>query len=129
VDQRLVVGGLRYGPTDFGFDGNTSTLGANNADMIHTVTHAGAGLVMNFNMLKPAYRGAATLGVQHSRDIGAGDPWSTVPVTDASSGPTNGVTFIVTPGGGATNAVQAVIGSGEADGTGKLFGRLRALNP
>ena len=38
VDPRLVVGGLKYGPTDFGFDGNTPTLGANNADMIHTGT-------------------------------------------------------------------------------------------
>ena len=94
-----------------------------------TFTHTGAGLVMNFNMLKPAHRGTASLGVQHSRDIGAGDPWTVVPVTDASSGPTNGVTFIVTPGGGTTNAVQAIIGSAEAGGTGKLFGRLRALNP
>lgn len=58
-----------------------------------------------------------------------GQPWATAPVPDASGGPTNGVTFIVTPGGGTTNSVQATIGSGEADGTGKLFGRLRADPP
>jgi hypothetical protein len=94
-----------------------------------TFTQTSAGLVMNFNMLKPANRGTTTLSVMHSRDIGMADPWTTVPVTDTNSGPTNGVTFIVTPGGGTTDAVQATISTSEASGTGKLFGRLKALNP
>jgi len=94
-----------------------------------TVSETGDALVLNFNMLKPANRGTATLSVQHSRDIGLADPWTTAPVTDSNSGPTNGVTFIVTPGAGTTNSVQAMIGSSEADGTNKLFGRLRAHRP
>jgi autotransporter-associated beta strand protein len=94
-----------------------------------TVTRTVSGLVINFNLLKPANRGTATLGVQHSRDIGGIDPWTTVSVPDTSGGPTSGVTFIVTPGTGTTNAVQATIHSSEAEGTGKLFGRLRALTP
>ena len=94
-----------------------------------TVIQSGGALVMNFNMLKPANRGTATLSVQHSRDTGTADPWTTAPVPDSSGGPTDGVTFIVTPGGGTTNAVQSTIGSGEAGGTNKLFGRLKAHNP
>ena len=77
-------------------------------------------------MLKPANRGTATLSVENSRDIGIADPWATVLVTDSSSGPTNGVTFVLTPGGGTTNAVQSTTGSAEAGGTRKLFARLKS---
>jgi autotransporter-associated beta strand protein len=93
------------------------------------VSQTVSGLVIQFNMLKPSNRGTATIGVQHSRDIGGDDPWTTVPVPNSSGGPTNGVTFLVTPGGGTVDTVQATISSSEAEGTGKLFGRLRALNP
>jgi hypothetical protein len=79
-----------------------------------TVSQARGNLTLSFNMLKPANRGTATLSVQHSRDLGIADPWTTVPATDVNSGTTNGI--------------QAVIGSAEAGGTGKLFGRLQA-NP
>lgn len=94
-----------------------------------SVTQTGSGLVLNFNMLKPTNRGTATLNVQHSHDIGIADPWTTVPVPNESGGPTAGVTFIVTPGGGTTDAVQATISSSEASGSGKLFGCLKALTP
>jgi len=89
------------------------------------VTQSGGNLVISFNLLKPANRGTATLSVEHSSDLGIADPWTTVLATDSSSGPTNGVTFLVTPGGGTTNAVQATIDSAQGGGAGKLFGRLK----
>jgi beta-lactam-binding protein with PASTA domain/methionine-rich copper-binding protein CopC len=94
-----------------------------------TASFVGGALVLNFNMLKAANRGNATLRVQHSRDMGIADPWSAVLVPDTSGGPTNGVSFIVSPGVGNTNAVQATISSSESGGTGKLFGNLRSHNP
>lgn len=117
-----------------GVDNGTAFLlgaaGPNAAVTIPTVTQTPAGLVLNFNMLKPANRGTATLGVEHSRDLGSpADPWTTVLVTDVNSGPTSGVTFAVGSGAGATNPVTATISASEAGGTGKLFGRLKAMNP
>lgn len=50
-----------------------------------------------------------------------------VAVPDASGGSTGGVTFTVTPGS-PTNSVTATISSSET-AAGKLFGRLKALNP
>jgi hypothetical protein len=70
-----------------------------------------------------ASRGTATLSVEHSRDLGIGDPWTTVAVPDTSEGPTSGVTFVVS--GSGTLDVEATIGSAEA-AAGKLFGRLKA---
>jgi autotransporter-associated beta strand protein len=102
--------------------------GPSGAVTLPTVSQASGNLTLSFNMLKPANRGTATLSVQHSRDLGIADPWTTVPATDVNSGPTSGVTFTITPGGGSTNGIQATIGSAEAGGTGKLFGRLQA-NP
>lgn len=70
------------------------------------------------------------LYVEHSHDLGGNDPWtSSAPVTDSAGGPTvNGVTLGVIPGL-PLNSVTATIGAAQADGTGKLHARLRAVNP
>ncbi|MCH7229061.1 hypothetical protein, partial [Haloferula sp. A504] len=103
---------------------------ANAAGLLPTVTETGGGLVMNFNCLPTADRGAAELRVEHSSDLGVGDPWTAtvdqVPDADDATAD-NGVTFLVTPGT-PTNAVTATIGISEAAG-GKLFGRLTAVLP
>jgi hypothetical protein len=82
---------------------------------------------MTFNMLNAASRGSATLSVEHSSDLGISDAWTTVLVPETSDGPTSGVTFAVTPGS-PLNRVTATISSSES-ANGKLFGRLRAVNP
>jgi autotransporter-associated beta strand protein len=89
---------------------------------------SGGNLVISFNLLKPINRGTAVLSVEHSSDLGIADPWTTVLATDSNSGPTNGVTFVVTPGSGTTNAVQATINSAQGGGAGKLFGRLKCTS-
>ena len=73
-------------------------------------------------MLNAANRGSATLLVDHSGDLGGIGPWTRVPVPDTSGGPTDGVTFVVTPGD-PLNAVEATVADSEAVG-GTLFGRL-----
>jgi autotransporter-associated beta strand protein len=93
--------------------------------LLPTVSSSGGSLVLTFSMLNATSRGSATLGVQHSRDLGLSDQWTTVLVPDASDGPTNGVTFNVVDGN-PRNTVTATISSTEAAGGGKLFGRLIA---
>lgn len=89
-----------------------------------TVTQSGGSLILsNFLSRNDANRGTATLYVEHSSDLGIGDPWVAVPVTDAGT-PASGVTFSVTTAN-PNNTVTATISSSEAAG-GKLFGRLNA---
>jgi hypothetical protein len=108
-------------------------LGAANKDadargLLPAPVRTNDGLKLTFNMLNAAKRGTATLSVEHSGTLGAApDPWTTVPVPDANGGPTNGVTFTVTPGD-PTNSVEAVILYSESV-NGKLFGRLKATRP
>jgi len=102
-------------------------LGATNLNSVITlppVTHSGGGLTLTFSMRNAASRGSAKLTVEHSHDVGLSDPWTAVLVTDGNSGPTNGVTFVVTPGSPSNN-VQATISSSQAS-SGKLFARLKA---
>jgi fibronectin-binding autotransporter adhesin len=100
---------------------------ANALGLLPAVTQSGGGLIMTFNMLNSSARGTATLNVEHSSDVGISDPWTGAVVPDVSGGPTNGVTFVVTPGS-PTNSVTATISSTEA-ASGKLFGRLKGNNP
>jgi hypothetical protein len=82
------------------------------------------GLTLTFNCRNADTRGTAALSVQHSANLGDGDPWlsALVPDTAGTSGPVNGVTFQVTLGD-PLNTVTATIDSAEAiDGT--LFGRV-----
>jgi hypothetical protein len=75
-------------------------------------------------MRNAANRGAATLAVQWSSDLGATDLWSAnqavVPEDDAT---VNGVVFDITPGD-PLNTVTATLPAAEASG-GKLFSRLK----
>jgi autotransporter-associated beta strand protein len=112
-------------------NGMAFLLGASNPTATVTepvAIQSGGNLVISFNLLKPINRGTAVLSVEHSSDLGIADPWTTVLATDSNSGPTNGVTFVVTPGSGTTNAVQATINSAQGDGAGKLFGRLKCTS-
>ncbi len=90
VDQRLVVGGLKYGPTDFGFDGNTPTLGANNADMINTgtgVAGLGATAASNwatrtaFEVISPATAAQWERGTTQTIQFNGGDTEDVATIT------------------------------------------------
>lgn len=96
---------------------------ADATDLLPTVTETAGGLVLNFSMLDSASRGTATLIIEHSGDLGDADPWASVAIPDSSSGPTDGVTFVIS--GSGMLDVTATIGSSEAV-AGKLFGRVRA---
>jgi hypothetical protein len=87
------------------------------------------GLILSFNCLNAAHRGAATLSLQFSRDLGVGDSWEdhTVAVPSSSGiDPSSGVAFEVTPNGNI-NQVQATIPASAVDDSGRIFCRLRAL--
>jgi uncharacterized repeat protein (TIGR02543 family) len=101
---------------------------AENANALMPQAGASDGdLTLTFNLLKPANRGSATLGIQYSRDLGIADDWNdnTVAVPDVTS-TVDGVTFIITPIPDTDlNQVQATIPGSptEAD---RLFARLKA---
>jgi hypothetical protein len=88
------------------------------------------GLVLRFNCRDAASRGASTLKVQWSNDLGANDLWTsheaTVPPPPGNT--VNGVVFVVTENllDPSIDEVQATIPSGQAAG-GKLFARLLGL--
>ena len=82
ADPRLVVGGLRYGPTDYGFDGNTPTLGANNAGVIDlgvSGTNNGATVASNwatrtaFEVISPAAAAQWERGTTQTIQFNGGD--------------------------------------------------------
>jgi hypothetical protein len=87
-----------------------------------TASHQSGKLVLTFSIRNSSNRGTATLSVQHSSNLGVGDPWSA-----GATVPTNGegVTFSVSPGD-PLDSVIAEISSSEA-ASGRLFGRLKAL--
>ena len=147
TDLELVVSGLGAGdPYDtwsgsLPFDADANGDGVSNGlafllgaagpnvdalDLLPTVSESGGGLVMTFSMLDAASRGAASLAIEHSSDLGISDTWTTVAVPDSSGGPTGGVTFVVS--GSGTLDVTATIGPDES-ALGKLFGRLKAVKP
>jgi hypothetical protein len=89
--------------------------------LLPDASQTGGGLVMSFNMLNAANRGASKLNVEHSSDLGIVDPWTAVAIPE-TSGSVGGVSFSITPGD-PLNGVTATIPNTEASG-GKLFGRL-----
>jgi hypothetical protein len=99
--------------------------GPASAITLPAISQSGGNLTMAFNYLKPANRGSASLSVEHSSNLGISDLWTAVPVENENSGPTNGVTFVVTAGDGTANGITATISSTEA-ASGKLFARLNA---
>jgi hypothetical protein len=99
-----------------GADSPTSTV------TLPTVSHESGKLVLTFSMRNPGHRGTATLAVQHSSDLGIGDPWSVGAIVPTHG---DGVTFDVSSGD-PLDSVIAEISSSEA-ASGRLFGRLKAL--
>jgi fibronectin-binding autotransporter adhesin len=96
-------------------------------DKLPTVSQSGGNLVLSFQALKDAYRGSASLSVEHSSDLGISDAWLAALVSDAGT-PANNVTFSITSASTTLNNVTATISSSEAN-AGKLFGRVKAVNP
>jgi autotransporter-associated beta strand protein len=101
----------------------------NALDKLPTVTQTGGDLKLTFDMLPSAARGGAQLFVEHSADLGT---WATGVLVPDASGGTAPVTFIVNDSNldNPLNPldVEVTISSDAADG-GKLFGRLKAVNP
>ncbi len=98
--------------------------------LLPAVSESGGDLILEFDCLAIADRGSAELRVEHSSDLGVGDPWEAtvdeVPDSDDAVAD-NGVTFVVDevvvdP----LHRVTATIDSAEAGGSGRLFGRLEA---
>ncbi|MCH7225901.1 hypothetical protein [Haloferula sp. A504] len=92
-------------------------------DLLPTAEEVSGGLKLTFTCRPVAERGGALLTLQHSGDLGVTDPWVSAAVPDASSGPINGVNFVVSPGPGSLHTVEATIEATEA-ADGRLFGRL-----
>ncbi len=99
---------------------------ADATSLLPTVGENSGALELTFSCLPVADRGDVVLKVEHSSDLGVNDAWTGAEVPDSNDGPTNGVTFTVSPGGGDLKDVTASINVGEAAG-GKLFGRLQGL--
>jgi hypothetical protein len=97
--------------------------GANALGLLPSVSKDPAGLVLSFNMLNADSRGDAALKVEHSSDLGLGDPWLAVAVPE-TSGSSGGVSFNVTAGNPLNSVTATIPGSEASDG--KLFGRLSA---
>lgn len=110
-------------PDGIAFLLGAATPGTDARPLLPTASKSGNDLLLSFSCLPSSERGGANLFVQHSGDLGSGDSWTSVTVPDTSSGPTNGVSFSVTPGAGGLNDVTATIDDLEAL-NGKLFGRL-----
>jgi uncharacterized repeat protein (TIGR02543 family) len=100
---------------------------ANVTNLLPTVAEDDGKLIMTFQVRNADKRGAATLSLQHSSDLGVSDNWTTVSIPETSGGPTSGVTFTVTPGN-PLNTVVASIAASEAQAS-KLFGRVISTNP
>jgi autotransporter-associated beta strand protein len=91
------------------------------------VSQSGGNLVLSFQSLKDAYRGSASLSVEHSSDLGLADSWLAALVSDAGTA-SNNVTFSINSASTTLNNVTATISSSEAF-AGRLFGRVRGVTP
>ncbi len=107
-------------------------LGADNVNdnangLLPKPTQSGGALTLTFKMRNSAARGAASLQVQHSGDLGITDLWSspvTVPDIDGTDG---GIVFDITDGTPLNDITATIPAAGNAAG-GKLFGRVKG-NP
>jgi hypothetical protein len=84
------------------------------------------GLQMGFTMLKPSNSAPAVLSLEHSGDLGVGDPWTSA-VVPAVTGSAGGVDFALTENAvdPTKNDVVATIPAAGNTSNGKLFGRLK----
>ncbi len=96
---------------------------ANATGLLPKSEKVGGGLKLTFKMLPASARSGAQLFLEHSSDLGIGDPWSSGVLVPDATGGTAPVTFSVS----GTNPldVEATVSSSEAAG-GKLFSRLKA---
>jgi autotransporter-associated beta strand protein len=108
--------------------------------LLPTTSQTGGNLVMNFTCLATAERGTATLTLEYDGDLAG--TWLSVPVPAAVGAPnpivetttTGSVSFVATDGGTNANGdalitVEATISDATESASGKLFGRLKAVNP
>ena len=118
-------------------------LGATDKDVnalnkLPTVSQNGGKLVMSFTCLATAERGTSTLRLEYDGDITG--TWLSVPVPGAVGNPiventaTGNVSFVATDGGTNANGdalivIVATITDTTESASGKLFGRLKAVNP
>ena len=84
-------------------------------------------LTLEFTCLKPGELGTATVTVEYSSDLGAGDPWHAATVPGASA-TVNHVSFTITGYDATHDHVVAAIPQSAAAG-GMLYGRLHAEMP
>ena len=139
---RLVQSGSPYdtwsGGAPFGGDSNNDgvdnglafLLGASGPNVsalnkLPTVTQSAGGLTLSFSMLHDTANGNATLAIEYGNSLVEGS-WTAVQVP-YSSGIVDDIVFNVT-GTGPLN-VTATIPVSKAGGTGKLFGRVKGVNP
>ena len=89
-------------------------------------------LVMVFTSLKVAARGAASIKVQYSKDLGNADSWdghqAEVPDTSVTDAPT-GIEFTIQSLEGNYISVLARIPASAALPGTKLFGRIKGVSP
>ena len=111
-------------PNGLAFLLGAASPGDNAIDLLPVANEDAGGLVLSFSMLNAANRGASALSVEFSNDLGDADPWAAAEVPETSS-TVNDVVFTITPNG-TLNDVVAAIPASKADGTGKLFARLKA---
>jgi hypothetical protein len=98
---------------------------ANASNKLPTASQANGSLTLTFSCLNAASRGNTALQIQHSGNIGQGDPWASIAVPETTS-TVAGVAFTVTPNG-TSNHILATIPIAEAQ-AGELFARLRAVS-
>lgn len=90
--------------------------------LLPTVSQSGGTLVMEFDCLPTADRGASVLNLQYDGDLV--EPWTSVPVPGVVGNTTVGnVSFVATANGSLIHIVATVDDATEA-AAGKLFGRL-----
>ena len=95
---------------------------------------------MSFTCLATADRGTSTLTLEYDGDLAG--TWLSVPVPGAVGAPnpiventtTGSVSFVATDGGTNVNGdalivVEATISDATEAASGKLFGRVKAMNP
>jgi hypothetical protein len=113
---------------------------ANATGLLPTTSQTGGNLVMNFTCLATADRGTTTLTLEYDGDLVG--TWLSVPVPGAVGNPnpivetttTGSVSFEATDGGTNGNGdalinVVAIISDATESAAGKLFGRLKGVNP
>ena len=118
-------------------DGMAFLLGASSPDvdangLLPTLSENDGALVLSFSMLNAANRGLATFSTQHSSDLGLTDAWDAVGNQAlVPDGPGVGIVVGVVSFNVSVNVedselndVVATIPPNEANGGGKLFGRL-----